>query len=131
MIEGVMSLPSRTVVQLSMKKVMMKMMHCLHSRVHASASPYLVRQRCRGKTRPPMGTSAPRLVVRQGEGHIAQRAEGVAQHDRDHTGSFTQVRAAARRKTLLLLWWIDGGLWWKRGALAQQGCLGTRAATRV
>ena len=30
----------------------------------------------------------------------------VTQHGRDHTGSFTQVRAAARRKTLLLLWWI-------------------------
>ena len=42
-----------------------------------------------------------------GDEHIAQRVKNVAQHDRDHTGSFTQVRAAARRKTLLLLWWID------------------------
>ena len=37
--------------------------------------------------------------------HKEQRS--MRQHDRDHTGSFTQVRAAVRRKTLLLLWWID------------------------
>jgi hypothetical protein len=67
----------------------------------------------------------------RGDEHIAQRAENVAQHDRDHTGNYTQVRATARRKTLLLLWWIDGGLWWKRSALARQGCLEARAATRV
>ena len=33
----------------------------------------------------------------------------MGQHDRDHTGIFTQVRATVRRKTLFLLWWIDGG----------------------
>ena len=33
----------------------------------------------------------------------------VRQHDRDHTGSFTQVRVAVRRKTLLLHWWTDDG----------------------
>ena len=43
-------------------------------------------------------------------------------HDRDHTGSFTQVRAAARHKTLLLLWWIDGGnVVVERSTLARQG----------
>ena len=57
------------------------------------------------------------FVVRQGEEHIAQRAEGVEQQDIDHTGRFTQVRAAARHKTLLLLWWIDGGKWWKSASL--------------
>ena len=46
----------------------------------------------------------------RGDEHVAQRAETVAQHGRDHTGNFTQVQAAARRKTLLLLWWIDGGM---------------------
>ena len=53
----------------------------------------------------------------RGDEPIAQIAESVAQHGKDHTGDFTQVRAAARRKTLLLLWWIDGGWWWKSAAL--------------
>ena len=44
---------------------------------------------------------------------LHKERRSVTQHGGDHTGSFTQVRAAARRKTLLLLWWIDGGLWWK------------------
>ena len=51
-------------------------------------------------------------------GPLAGSAGGVALHKeqtsvgqcgRDHTGNFTQVRAAVRCKTLLLLWWIDGG----------------------
>ena len=46
----------------------------------------------------------------------------MGQHDRDHTGFFTQVRAAVRRKTLLLLWWIDGGkVVVERSTLARQG----------
>ena len=46
----------------------------------------------------------------------------VRQHDRDHTGSFTQVRATMRRKTLLLLWWIDGGnVVAEHSTLARQG----------
>ena len=43
-------------------------------------------------------------------GTLHKERRSVTQHDRDHTDSFTQVRAAARRKTLLLLWWIDGGM---------------------
>ena len=41
-------------------------------------------------------------------GTLHKERRSVVQHDRDHRGSFTQVRAAARRKTLLLLWLIDG-----------------------
>ena len=49
------------------------------------------------------------LLVQQGDVTLHKEQTSVGQHDRDHTGSFTQVRAAVRRKTLLLLWWIDGG----------------------
>ena len=46
----------------------------------------------------------------------------MGQHDKDHVGSFTQVRASASRKTLLLLWWIDGGkVVVERSTLARQG----------
>ena len=71
-------------------------------------SPYLARQRCRGKPRPPMGPGGP-LLVRQGGVALHKEQTSVGQHGRDHTRNFTQVRAAVRRKTLLLLWWIDGG----------------------
>ena len=56
----------------------------------------------------------------------------ITQHDRDHTGSFTQVRAAARRKTLLLLWWIMVEMWWWSVVhLPRKGCLRVAVATRV
>ena len=71
-------------------------------------SPYLARQRCRGKPQPPMGPEGP-LLVRQGRRRVAQRAEERGTACRDHMVDFTQVQAAVRRKTLLLLWWIDGG----------------------
>ena len=59
-----------------------------------------------------------------GMGALRKEPRSVTQHDRDYTGSFTQVRAAARHKTLLLLWWID----WEnvvvvRCTLAQRGLL--------
>ena len=63
---------------------------------------------------------------------LHKERRSVAQHSRDHTSSFTQVRAAVRRKTLLLLWWIDGG---KGGgeckALSRQGCLREKVAMHV
>ena len=48
------------------------------------------------------GAIDPLWFGRGGE-HISQRAKSIAHHNRDHTGSFTQVWAAARHKTLLLL----------------------------
>ena len=55
-------------------------------------------------------------------GTLHKERRSATQHNRDHTGSFTQVRAAARRKTLLLLWWIDGGkVVAERSTLARQG----------
>ena len=54
------------------------------------------------------GTRRP-LAGSAGGRRVAKEQTSVGQHDRDHIGSFTQVRATARRKTLLLLWWIDGG----------------------
>ena len=71
-------------------------------------SPYLARQRCRGKPWPPMGPGGP-LLVRQGDVALHKEQTSVGQHDRDHTCNSTQVRATAWRKSLLLLWWIDGG----------------------
>ena len=56
----------------------------------------------------------------------------MEQHDKDHAGSFTQVRATVRRKTLLLLWCIDGGkMVVCTIRFARQGCLGAKMATRV
>ena len=40
---------------------------------------------------------------------LHKEQKNVGQHGRNHTGDFTQVRAAASCKTLLLLWWIHGG----------------------
>ena len=75
------------------------------------------------------GTKGP-LLVRRGDGTLHKEQKSVEQHDRDHTGNFTQVRAAARRKTLLLLWWIDGGrMVVGHSTLAQQGCLGAKVST--
>ena len=71
-------------------------------------APYLARQRCRGKPRPPMGPGGP-LLVRQGDVALHKEQMSVGQHGRDNVGSFTQVPATVRHKTLLLLWWIDGG----------------------
>ena len=63
-----------------------------------------------------MGREGPVLVA------LHKEQTSVGQHNRDHTGSFTQVRAAVRRKTLLLLWWIDGGkVVVERSTLARQG----------
>ena len=68
-----------------------------------------------------MGPGGP-LLVRQGDVALHKEQTSVGQHDRDHTGNFTQVRAAVRRKTLLLLWWIDGGkVVVERSTLARQG----------
>ena len=67
----------------------------------------------------------------EGMGMLHKERRSATQHDRYHTGSFTQVRAAVRRKTLLLLWWIDVENAGECGALARQGCLGTRVTTRV
>ena len=50
-------------------------------------------------------------------GTLHKERRSVTQHDRDHTGSFTQVQATVRHKILLLLWWIDGGKWWENAAL--------------
>ena len=71
-------------------------------------SPYLARQRCRRKPQPPMGPGGP-LLVRQEGVTLHKEQTSVGQHDRDHVGIFTQVRATVSRKTLLLVWWIDGG----------------------
>ena len=49
------------------------------------------------------------FLVRQGGVALHKEQTNMGQRDRDQTGNFTQVWAAARRKTLLLLWWIDGG----------------------
>ena len=77
------------------------------------------------------GTKGP-LLVRRGDGTLHKEQKNVGQHDRDHAGNFTQVRAAVRRKTLLLLWWIDGGrMVVERSTLARQGCLGARVAMRI
>ena len=92
----------------SMKKMAIKMTRCLHSRVCASDSPYLARQRCRGKPRPPMGPRAPCWF---GGGMTrCTKSRGVWNRTTEITRAvFTQGRAAVRRKTLLLLWCIDGG----------------------
>ena len=68
-----------------------------------------------------MGPEGP-LLVRQAGVALHKEQTCVVQHGRDHTGGFTQVRAATRRKTLLLLWWIDGGMVVMEGStLARQG----------
>ena len=68
-----------------------------------------------------MGPGGP-LLVRQGGVALHKEQTSVGQHGKNHTGNFTQVRAAARRKTLLLLWWIDGGkMVAERSTLARQG----------
>ena len=68
-----------------------------------------------------MGPGGP-LLVRQGDVALHKEQTSMGQQGRDHTGSFTQVRAAARCKTLLLLWWIDGGkVVVERSTLARQG----------
>ena len=68
-----------------------------------------------------MGPEGP-LLVRQRDVVLHEEQTSVGQHDRDHAGNFTQVRAAVRRKTLLLLWWIDGGkVVVERSTLARQG----------
>ena len=93
--------------------------------------PYLARQRCHGKPRPPMGPGGP-LLVRQGDVAFHKEQTSVGQHDRDHTGNFTQVRAATRCKTLLMLWWIDGGrVVVERSTLTWQGRQWLHAYGRV
>ena len=49
-------------------------------------APYLVRQRCRGKPRPPMGPGGP-LLVRQGDDVLQKEQTSVGQHVRDHAGN--------------------------------------------
>ena len=83
-------------------------------------SPYLARQSCRGKPRPPMGPGCP-LLVRQGYVVLHKEQTSMGQHNRYYTGNFTQVGAAVRRKTLLLHWWIDGGLRWRTRHSCQVG----------
>ena len=67
------------------------------------------------------GTRRP-LAGSAGGVALHKEQTSVRQHGRDHTGSFTQVRAVVRRQTLLLLWWIDGGkVVVERSTLARQG----------
>ena len=69
-----------------------------------------------GPGRPLAGSAGGRGVA------LHKEQTNVGQRDRDHTSSFTQVRAAMRRKTLLLLWWVDGGnVVVVRSTLARQG----------
>ena len=68
-----------------------------------------------------MGPGGP-LLVQQGDVMLHKEQTSVGRHDRDHTDSFTQVRAVVRRKTILLLWWTDGGkVVVKHSTLARQG----------
>ena len=70
-----------------------------------------------------MGPGGP-LLVRQGDVALHKEQTSVGQHGKDHAGSFTQVRAAARRKTQLLLWSIEGGnAVVVRSTLSRQGLL--------
>ena len=89
-----------------MMKMAMKMTHCLSSRfVQVIPLPWVPKMSW--ETRATYGAMSPFWFG--GGGHVTKERRSVTQHDRDHTGSFTQVRAIARRKTLLMLWWIDGG----------------------
>ena len=64
------------------------------------------------------------LLVHQGGVVLHKEQTNARQHNRDHTGSFTQVRASVRHKTLLLLWWIDGGkVEVVRSTIGRQGLL--------
>ena len=55
-------------------------------------------------------------------GTLHKERKSATQHDRDQTGNFTQVRAAARGQILILLWWIEGGkVVVVRSTLDQQG----------
>ena len=99
-------------------------------------APYLACQRCRGISAAAYGTGRP-LAGSAGDVLLHKEQTSVGQHDRDHTGSSTQVRSAARRKTLLLLWWIDGGkvvvvcstlAWQGRQWLRAYGCVGVQSS---
>ena len=71
------------------------------------------------------------FLVQRGDGTLHKEQRSMRQHDRDHTGNFTQVRAVVRRKTLLCFGGLMVDYGGKRNVLAQQGCLGTRTTTRV
>ena len=81
-----------------------------------------------------MGPRAPCWFGR-GDVTLHKEQTSVGKHDKDHTGSFTQVQTTMRRKTLLLLWWIVGGrMVVERNTLALQGASGRlwlRAYQRV
>ena len=67
-----------------------------------------------------------------GRGVELHKEQTNARRHGNRTGSFTQVRAAARRKTQLLLWWIDGETWWWCIVhFPSKGCFGAAATTCV
>ena len=88
--------------------MVMEMTCCTRLQVRASETPTWRAKDVAGCPQPPMGPGGPLLVWR-GDNTLHKEKTGVRPRGRDHTGNFSQVRAAVRHKTLLLLWWIDGG----------------------
>ena len=80
----------------------MKMTRCLHLQVHASDPPIWHAKYVAGNHGHLWDQDGP-LLVRQGGAVLHKEQSDARQHNRDRTGSFTQVWAAVRRKTLLLL----------------------------
>ena len=72
------------------------------------------------------------LAGSAGDDTLHKEQKSMGQHGREHTGSFTQVRAAVRHKTLLLLWWVDGErMVVEHSTLARQDRLRAPVAMRV
>ena len=92
--------------------------------------PYLARQRCRGKPRPPMGPSAPcGSAGGMSTLHKERRtSRSTAEITRAILPRFRPPRGVKPYSCFGGLM-VDGG--GKCSALARQGCLGTRAATCV
>ena len=88
-------------------KMAMKLVRRSHFQVRASDPPTWRTKDIAGNHNHLWDRRAPSWFGRGVALHKVQTS--VGQHDRDHRGNFTQVRAAVRRKTLLMLWWIDGG----------------------
>ena len=102
-----------------MKKMTMKMTHFTRFSGSRKRFPLPSAPKMLWETTTTYGAMSP-FWFSGGMGTLHKERRSVTQHSRDHTGSFTKVRAVARHKTLLLLWWIDDGWWWKNAALSAQ-----------
>ena len=116
---------------LSKMKMVMKMTRYLCLQVRESDSPYLARQRCHGKPRPPMGPGGPLLVL-QGVSHCTK-----SRRECGSTAEITRVvlpRFGPPRGVKPYSWFgrlMVERWWWSIVHLPGRGCLKAVVATRV